>query len=211
MGSISKSIYWVKPVTLQDVQYVAAPWYGSVLLPSEGLNANNAQAFSHWHDLFSQFIHTADCGASSDVLVGVGRGNPNVDSWSQVWWVGPGKTSDYTQRSHIKEPLYPGIWIVITVVNGVALRARTYSLKDVIQSYDVPFPNPKSLWVHRNGAEYEVLMITNSASKRPEYPETVVYRTVNVADQKLWSRPLIDWHRSFTPLVATAGSRSNKP
>lgn len=57
-------------------------------------------------------------------------------------------------------------------------------------------PEPGSCWQHRNGAVYEVLMITNADSAKPEYPPTVVYQgTVN---RKLWSRPVADWHRSMT-------------
>lgn len=52
-------------------------------------------------------------------------------------------------------------------------------------------------WQHNNGTLYEVLFLTNRDTERPEqYPVTVVYR--NVHNSKLWSRPLADWHRSFT-------------
>lgn len=49
-------------------------------------------------------------------------------------------------------------------------------------------------WRHRNGIVYEVLLVANLASTRPEYPVTVVYQGQN---GNIWSRPLSDWHRSF--------------
>lgn len=65
-------------------------------------------------------------------------------------------------------------------------------------------PKPGSAWRHRNGAVYEVLMITNCESTRDEYPPTVVYR--GIGNGKLWSRRLDDWHRSMT-LVSTGAPR----
>jgi hypothetical protein len=57
-------------------------------------------------------------------------------------------------------------------------------------------PEDGSKWRHYNGMEYQVLMITNLDSTRPEYPTTVVY--VNTMNGKRWSRPLSEWHRSMT-------------
>jgi hypothetical protein len=56
---------------------------------------------------------------------------------------------------------------------------------------------PNTYWLHKNGNLYSVLMITNQDSTREEYPVTVVYIGLN---GKVWSRPLSDWHRSFTKL-----------
>jgi len=56
-------------------------------------------------------------------------------------------------------------------------------------------------WKHRNGAEYEVILIANEFTENEErYPVTVVYQ--NTVNGKIWSRPLSDWHRSFTQLNA---------
>lgn len=52
-------------------------------------------------------------------------------------------------------------------------------------------------WRHRNGALYVVRLFTNEFSERAEYPVTVVYEG---AGGKMWSRPLSDWHRSFTAM-----------
>ena len=58
-------------------------------------------------------------------------------------------------------------------------------------------PDPGSVWVHKNGNEYTVLMLTNQCSERQEeYPTTVVYQGSN---GRVWSRPLVDWFRSMTP------------
>jgi hypothetical protein len=63
-------------------------------------------------------------------------------------------------------------------------------------------PIPRSRWNHRNGAEYEVLMLTNiDSTDQIKYPTTVVYRSV--ANGKLWSRPVHDWWRSMTYIVGT--------
>ncbi|ELK4824877.1 TPA: hypothetical protein NHK85_001545 [Pseudomonas aeruginosa] len=35
---------------------------------------------------------------------------------------------------------------------------------------------PKSRYIHRNGVEYEVVMIANGESTSPKYPPTIVYR-----------------------------------
>lgn len=54
---------------------------------------------------------------------------------------------------------------------------------------------PKSRYIHRNGVEYEVLMIANGESTSPKYPPTIVYR--GVANGKVWARPACDWGRSM--------------
>ena len=60
-------------------------------------------------------------------------------------------------------------------------------------------PEIGSYWQHRNGVVYEVLMITNADSSKPEYPPTVVYQ--GAVNRKLWSRPVADWHRSMTLIM----------
>jgi hypothetical protein len=57
-------------------------------------------------------------------------------------------------------------------------------------------PEIGSLWRHYNGQVYQVVRITNLQSKKPEYPETVVY--FNVLQDTWWSRPVSEWHRSFS-------------
>lgn len=55
---------------------------------------------------------------------------------------------------------------------------------------------PKTKWKHKNGLEYEVILIANEASTdQVKYPITVVYQGANA---KVWSKPLNDWHRSMT-------------
>lgn len=51
-------------------------------------------------------------------------------------------------------------------------------------------PKPGQRWIHQNGNSYEVVMIANADSDRPEYPATVVYRG---EDWKVWSKPLDDF------------------
>lgn len=56
-------------------------------------------------------------------------------------------------------------------------------------------PEPDTVWRHTNGNLYVVVCITNRPDE-PRYPKTVVYR--NQMTSTLWSRPISDWHRSFT-------------
>lgn len=57
-------------------------------------------------------------------------------------------------------------------------------------------PGLGTRWVHTNGNVYTVFLITNLKSDRPEkFPVTVVYEGQN---GNVWSRPLSQWHRSFT-------------
>ena len=67
-------------------------------------------------------------------------------------------------------------------------------------------PKPKSLWRHKNGNYYEVLLIANLYSERlEEYPITVVY--IGVINGKIWSRPLDRWHGSMTEVEETSTTR----
>lgn len=60
-------------------------------------------------------------------------------------------------------------------------------------------PEPKTIWQHWNGINYEVLMIANVTSKQQDkYPTTVVYQ--NVINKNVFTRRADDWHRSFTPI-----------
>ncbi len=62
-----------------------------------------------------------------------------------------------------------------------------------------PLPNPPklwSVWQHRNGTFYVVLMVTNESDKQDEYPATVVYESMHTCAR--WSRKLSDWHKSMT-------------
>lgn len=54
---------------------------------------------------------------------------------------------------------------------------------------------PGSVWSHQNGSQYEVILIANLPDN-PRYPQTVVYKTVGT--DRVWARPLSDWHRSMT-------------
>ena len=57
-------------------------------------------------------------------------------------------------------------------------------------------PEKDSMWYHSNGNKYTVLFIANEHTVNSDkYPITVVYQGEN---QKIWSRPFSDWHRSMT-------------
>jgi hypothetical protein len=61
---------------------------------------------------------------------------------------------------------------------------------------DSGIPVQLSLWKHRNGNIYRVLLITNMQSTKEEYPVTVVYE--GYVNREIWSRPLSTWHSSMT-------------
>ena len=52
------------------------------------------------------------------------------------------------------------------------------------------------VWHHHSGRNYRVLFLANTTHPSEKFPPTVVYE--NVANETIWSRPLFDWHRSFT-------------
>ena len=61
--------------------------------------------------------------------------------------------------------------------------------------------NKGTLWKHTNGQIYKVVEIANAETQQPDkYPVTVVYANTN--NGTVWSRPLSDWHRSFTLIGA---------
>lgn len=74
-----------------------------------------------------------------------------------------------------------------------------------IRNWETPVDNvtPGSVWQHTNGNEYMVLMMTNVDSTNDRYPETIIYAGKN---EKIWSRPLSDWHRSMTRVCMSNGS-----
>lgn len=55
-------------------------------------------------------------------------------------------------------------------------------------------PAQDEIWQHTNGRHYKVLFITNTAVVREGHDPDVVY----ASGPNKWSRPLSDWHRSFT-------------
>lgn len=57
-------------------------------------------------------------------------------------------------------------------------------------------PPVNSVWQHTNGNQYQVAVITNATSIKPNYPPTVVY--FNVINDTWWSRPVSEWARSMT-------------
>ena len=63
---------------------------------------------------------------------------------------------------------------------------------------------PGSLWIHRNGGEYEVLVMAN-VEYSDRYPLTVIYRSHTTADARprIWARRASDWHRSMKAKVTT--------
>lgn len=62
-------------------------------------------------------------------------------------------------------------------------------------------PDEGSVWAHRNGVEYVVMMLTNGRHRR-DYPRTVVYK--NRETGITYSREAIDWHRSMTAVKPPA-------
>lgn len=57
----------------------------------------------------------------------------------------------------------------------------------------------QSVWQHKNGNYYQVIMLTNLSaeeSRKTEYPPTVVYKSLS--DGKVWSRTVERWFPSFT-------------
>jgi hypothetical protein len=59
------------------------------------------------------------------------------------------------------------------------------------------WPAIGSLWRHYNGNFYEVLMYSNiETDRQAQYPTTIIYK--NKRNQKVYSRPLVEWERSMT-------------
>lgn len=55
----------------------------------------------------------------------------------------------------------------------------------------VRIPEAGERYKHYNGNEYEIVIVTNLDSQRPEYPPTVVYKGDN---GKVWSKTLVDFN-----------------
>ena len=54
-----------------------------------------------------------------------------------------------------------------------------------------------TIWQHKNGNKYSVVLLANERSERlEEYPVMVVYE--NIDNHTVWTRKLTDWHRSMT-------------
>lgn len=84
-----------------------------------------------------------------------------------------------------------------------------YVFKSVVEYLKVPkkalqvIPQPGERYKHHNGNEYEVIVVSNLDSRRPEYPVTVVYKGEN---GKVWSKPLADFKAKMS-LVPTTGDQ----
>lgn len=66
-------------------------------------------------------------------------------------------------------------------------------------SGSVSAPEPGSVWTHKSGRRYLVVLLANEAAdadKSDEWPVTVVYKD---GEGRTWSRPLSRWHASFHP------------
>lgn len=59
-------------------------------------------------------------------------------------------------------------------------------------------PKEGSMWLHKNGHVYTVIMNTNIGSEREDYPPTVVYKN---EDGVAYSKPLETFFRSRIPYV----------
>lgn len=57
---------------------------------------------------------------------------------------------------------------------------------------------PGTLWQHKNGNIYTILMLANEPDEE-RYPLTVVYGGSN---GKTWARRADDWHRSMTRIFS---------
>jgi hypothetical protein len=63
-------------------------------------------------------------------------------------------------------------------------------------------PQIGTIYQHKNGEKYKVILITNlfaSPYRRDEYPITIIYR--NIGDETIWSRPLYRWKGNFTEIL----------
>ncbi|HCF3663705.1 TPA: hypothetical protein NID01_000530 [Pseudomonas aeruginosa] len=102
-------------------------------------------------------------------------------------------------RSHIIEALRAADWSNTPNGNLALIQAAIEHLEAQPSSVMGRVPDavvePKSRYIHRNGVEYEVVMIANGESTNPTYPPTIVYR--GVANGKVWARPACDWDRSM--------------
>ncbi|KAJ09081.1 hypothetical protein [Pseudomonas aeruginosa] len=102
-------------------------------------------------------------------------------------------------RSHIIEALRAADWSNTPNGNLALIQAAIEHLEAQPSSVMGRVPDavvePKSRYIHRNGVEYEVVMIANGESTNPKYPPTIVYR--GVANGKVWARPACDWDRSM--------------
>ena len=61
------------------------------------------------------------------------------------------------------------------------------------------YPVTHSLWEHKKGNVYRVLMLTNMTATDGRYPKTISYENIDTGER--YSRPLKQWHSSMTPLV----------
>ena len=66
-------------------------------------------------------------------------------------------------------------------------------------------PEEGSKWLHYNGKTYTVCTVTNLGNLTERHPPDVVYYTLGEVGTRVnfWSRPLSDWHRSFTRVEET--------
>lgn len=98
-----------------------------------------------------------------------------------------------------------GEWVGYDEAGLEHTRDRSYlAVRHTMINYatalDVPlnvdsFPCTGDTWKHHNGNEYEILLLTNQYSNRPEYPPTVVYQGPN---GKVWSKPLLNFLEKMT-------------
>lgn len=66
-------------------------------------------------------------------------------------------------------------------------------------------PTVGSIWIHRSGRQYQVLLLANlwaTTDRQDEFPFTVVYKD---GEGRIWSRPLSRWYASFERLPDEVG------
>lgn len=61
---------------------------------------------------------------------------------------------------------------------------------------EVKAPLPGTLWLHRTGRRYRVILIANEGSDRERFPPMVVYRLEGT--RHVYSRRVSEW--TMTPL-----------
>lgn len=99
----------------------------------------------------------------------------------------------FITEAHPNLPIYhhEGEWVGYDEAEQEAYRNLNYwlvreKLLTHLRCLDMKvMPEAGATWKHRNGLEYEVLMISNQYSDKPEYRATVVYRGPN---GKVWSK-----------------------
>lgn len=115
----------------------------------------------------------------------------------------------FITEAHHNLPIYhhEGEWVAYDEAEQEAYRNLNYwlvreKLLTHLRCLDmVVMPEAGATWKHRNGLEYEVLMISNQYSEKPEYRATVVYRGPN---GKVWTKEFGNFIEKMTFVAGPA-------